>query len=66
MTGYEEAEKVMKQNYLLVQADESNETLIPVNVAMYLMTKLILRLAQSLENDRVTSLSPQLTASSRK
>jgi hypothetical protein len=52
MTGHEEAKGLLEQSLILVRAQSSDENLIPVNVALYLLSKAILRLAQSVEDNR--------------
>jgi hypothetical protein len=55
MTGYEEAEKLLQQNLGLLQAQGSDKSLIPVNIALYLLSKATLRLAQSFQDQSLIS-----------
>jgi hypothetical protein len=45
MTGHEEAKGLLEQSFILVRAQASDENLIPVNLALCLLSRAILRLA---------------------
>jgi hypothetical protein len=52
MSGYQESEGLLEQNLSLFRAQGSNKNMIPVTVALFLLSKAVLRLAQSIEDNR--------------
>jgi len=52
MTEHEESEACLEQILSLVRAQGSNKNMIPVTDALYLLSEVVLRLAQSIEDNR--------------